>query len=626
MTGHRRNGSRVRRLALATLATLVAQPTTLCLAATTDTSTPSQTVQRLESSTLVRALRAELERTAELRMQDAEPPYYVAYGVFDVDQIDLIGEFGGIANDERKRQRFLRVDLRVGSPEFDSGNTRTGGFFAASLPLDDDLLALRRQIWWTTDRAYKSSVEALAAKRADESTTSNQERVPDFAPEPAQQTVEQGDVALPDRAELRDLVRSLSARMRSATHVFEGGVRLRVIRMERTFLSSEGAFGYEPSLWIQWAVIARTQADDGMNLVHYDGGVVRDMDRFPSRAELEGRVDRVLSELAELREAPVSPAYVGPVIFEGDAAPALLRRLVIPHVTGTPPPSGNGMRESEPAAIESGRSSVFARRVGKRVAPTWFSLYDDPTARDDRRDPKGSKRRGEHRDAKTSGSLPWPGTYAFDDEGTRPERVALIEKGRFESFLMSRTPARGFPESNGHGRGGLLSPRAQPGNVFVESKQRKSRKALYARALAEAKAAGEDYAIVIRRIDDPSITQAYRGVDFQPESRDPLLYAVRIRPDGSEEPVRGLALITTNPRSLRDLLATGNEAPAYGYFASDYDAIGGGYWEVFPAYAVGASIHAPSLLFEEMELAPAANLRTSPPSIAAPMERREGLR
>ncbi len=556
---------------------------------------------QIENSTLVRALRAELARAGELQMGDSPAPYYTAYAVFETEQIELVAEFGGIVQDERQSQRLLRVDLRIGSPEFDSANTQSTGFFAAALTLDDDAFALRRQIWWTTDRAYKASIEALATKQADESTISIQERIPDFVPSAPTRTVRDTEVQLPEAARLRALAKSLSARMRGAEHVFEGGVRLRAVRIARTFLSSEGHFGYEPGLFLQWAVVARTQAEDGMNLVHYDTLVVRNESELPSEEELGARVDRVLDELRALRSAPVSPAYVGPVLFEGDAAPTLLRRLVIPHITGTPPRSGDGVREFEPAAIESGRSSVFARRVGKRVAPTWFSMYDDPNAQ------QGAPR-----------SIPWAGTYAFDDEGVRPKRVEVIDQGRFVGFLMSRTPARGFLESTGHGRGALVSPRAQPGNVFVSSERRRSREQLYRAALKEARAAGESYAIVVRRIDDPSITQAYRGVDFQPESQDPLLYAVRIHADGREEPVRGLALVTENPRSLRDLLATGREAPAYGYFASDYDALTGGFWSSFPSYAVGASIHTPSLLFEEMELAPAPNLRTPPPSIPSP--------
>ena len=62
------------------------------------------------------------------------------------------------------------------------------------------------------------------------------------------------------------------------------------------------------------------------------------------------------------------------------------------------------------------------------------------------------------------------GAYSVDDEGVKPSRVSVIEKGQLVNFLLSREPIRDFPNSNGHGRAGVTGP-PMPGlgNLIVQS-------------------------------------------------------------------------------------------------------------------------------------------------------------
>lgn len=45
------------------------------------------------------------------------------------------------------------------------------------------------------------------------------------------------------------------------------------------------------------------------------------------------------------------------------------------------------------------------------------------------------------------------GFYEYDDEGVKSRPVTLVEKGVLKNFLMSSSPIKNFPASNGHGRG-----------------------------------------------------------------------------------------------------------------------------------------------------------------------------
>ena len=71
--------------------------------------------------------------------------------------------------------RALRVQVRVGDYRFDSSRfiTQVRGAGVVPLadrgvtaPLDDNYDAIRRQIWLTTDAAYKRAVSVFARKKA----------------------------------------------------------------------------------------------------------------------------------------------------------------------------------------------------------------------------------------------------------------------------------------------------------------------------------------------------------------------------------------------------------------------------------------------------------------------------
>ena len=61
------------------------------------------------------------------------------------------------------------------------------------------------------------------------------------------------------------------------------------------------------------------------------------------------------------------------------------------------------------------------------------------------------------------------GYYLYDDQGVKARRVDVVQNGVLKTFLMSRTPIQGIPQSNGHGRAQPgLSPVARQSNLMVE--------------------------------------------------------------------------------------------------------------------------------------------------------------
>ena len=76
------------------------------------------------------------------------------------------------------------------------------------------------------------------------------------------------------------------------------------------------------------------------------------------------------------------------------------------------------------------------------------------------------------------------------------------------------------------------------------------------------------------------------------------VYVYRLYPDGHEELVRGVRLRGVNARSLKDILAAGNDTNTLNYLENDVPfallGAGGGTAEV--------AVVAPSLLIDDLEL------------------------
>ena len=85
---------------------------------------------------------------------------------------------------DRSHLRVLRVVVRIGDYKQDSFYGQGTGT-ASILPLDNDPIALRRQIWLLTDEAYKNAADAYAEKlSALKQFTPDPNPVDDFAHAP----------------------------------------------------------------------------------------------------------------------------------------------------------------------------------------------------------------------------------------------------------------------------------------------------------------------------------------------------------------------------------------------------------------------------------------------------------
>src|ERR1700738_2253161 len=134
---------------------------------------------------LLEALLTALSRSyTHLKMDQVQAPYYIEYRVNDVDDFSAEAAFGALVQSQRVHVRILRVVVRIGDYRQDSYFSQGVGE-TNILPLDNDPIALRHQIWTATDEAYKSAGEAFAEKQAAlQQFSADPSAVDDFAKEP----------------------------------------------------------------------------------------------------------------------------------------------------------------------------------------------------------------------------------------------------------------------------------------------------------------------------------------------------------------------------------------------------------------------------------------------------------
>src|SRR5688572_7831813 len=201
-----------------------------------------------ESPTLA-AMQDEMKRSmAELRMKGEAAPYYIAYEVLDRTMSDVSGRLGAIVETPPRRTRTLRVEVRVGDYTFDSSRFVIQGFGGGAglsgetviAPLDDDYDAMRREIWLTTDSAYKRAITMFARKKAAFQNRTASDPIPDFSQEPPVEMILPGMRFQVDRPGLLARVQQPSAVFAAYPDVDLSEVSIGQVHGTRYYLNSEG--------------------------------------------------------------------------------------------------------------------------------------------------------------------------------------------------------------------------------------------------------------------------------------------------------------------------------------------------------------------------------------------------
>jgi predicted Zn-dependent protease len=571
----------------------------------------------------LRAMRDEMERSKtrlELKIPGTDQPvrpYYVEYRLLDLDFREISGEFGTLLNSNHSRSRFMNVEARVGNYKLDSSNFISDdgfrGFIGStgSVGIDRDYDSLRQDLWIATDQAFKEAVETYSRKQAYLSSLARQSDINDFSKADPAHLVEPLVMADWTNRNWDQEARDTSAALRAFPQIYESRVTYYLVFATEYLVTSEGT---EIRTNRSFAAIEsgmNALADDGTPITHFFATyAIRPAD-LPGPEAVRKSLNVTGSELMALRSAPASPDYTGPVLFEGRAAAPLLAQILGPAINGSRPPvSFTPVVEQLLSGL--GGKSDWITRIGARVLPASVTVVDDPSAKEFQ-------------------GTPLLGSYAVDDEGVRAQKVTLVENGTLKNELMSRRPGPDFDQSNGHGRSAFLSDsKPTMSNLFFTSKETMSPADLKKKFLDECRDQKLAYCMIVREMDNPTISLLHQD-DFQAllasygggagtGDRLPLV-VYRVYPeDGREEIVRGARVIGLNSRAIRNIAGIGNDNYVYNYMQSQINGFAGTALGAFGSAQNGlpASIVAPSLLFEEVEVRGARGEPKRLPLVAPP--------
>jgi TldD protein len=571
----------------------------------------------------LRAMRDEMARSKtrlELNIpgtQQPVRPYYVEYRLLDLDVREIVAEFGTLLTTTHGRNRFMNVEARVGSYKLDSsnfiGDESFRGFIGSqgSVGIDRDYDSLRQDLWIATDQAFKQAVETYSRKQAYLSSLARQSNIDDFSKAEAIQHIE--PLLTPDwgNRNWEQEARQSSAALRLFPDINESRVTYYLVYATEYLLTSEGTEIRTNRTYAAVEAGMNTLANDGMPLSHLYSSYAPKPADLPGVDAVRKSLNVAASELMALRSAPPAQDYTGPVLFEARAAAPLLAQVFGPAMNGSRPPLAFQPVVEQMLSGLGGKSD-WSGRIGSRVLPPSVSLIDDPGAKDYH-------------------GAPLLGGYAVDDEGVRAQKVTVVDKGNLKELLMSRRPGPDSDTSNGHGRSGFLGD-AKPtmSNLFFNASETVSPAELKNKFLDECRSEKLDYCLIVREMDNPALSLLHQedfsellasfGGGAGTGDRLPLV-VYRVYPqDGREEIVRGARIIGLNSRSLRNLAGIGNDNFVYNYMQSQIDGFAGTALGAFGSAQGGlpASVVAPSLLFEELEVRGARGEPKRLPLLPAP--------
>jgi TldD protein len=534
----------------------------------------------LAQSPLTKILSEELDRNFNVLKQKGDPPpYFMGYAVTDVEVDRVEASQGALDGQNHAHQRVLDVTIRAGSPKFDNyrtvGTDRPRFTTAVPIALEDSPVSIRQQVWASTDRVYRSVSNRLIRLKADDKLRARaSDTSDDFSSEQPQVSFSSPPPLRFNANDWATRLRKLSAAFVKYPGALNSSIDVEAQRITKTLVTTDGTRLEHGRLFTRMFVVARGKASDGMDLSTMQSFESDDPTKLPSDEQILAAVELAGANLSKLLQAPPSDPFVGPAILSGRATGVFFHEIFGHRV--------EGHRQKDEA-----EGQTFTKSVNKLVLPDFLSVVFDPT----RTDFEGTALNG---------------SYLYDDEGVKARPVTVVENGILKTFLMSRSPIQGVPQSNGHGR---RSPGqevvSRQSNLYVESAKRVSDAELRQMLIAEVKRQDKPYGLFFDQVSSGYTTTARRGL--QAFTVVPLV-VYRVYPDGRpDELIRGVDIVGTPLASFAKIVATSDRREVF-------NGICGAESGDVPVSAI-----APAILVSEIEVQRKERSQDRPPYLPRPV-------
>ena len=567
----------------------------------------AQNLRSADPDRTLDAMQDELDRSKQRlelsisSQSESVRPYFIQYRILDLDVHTIVAEFGALITSTSGRNRIMSVDVRVGNYNLDSSNFISdegfSGFLGSTgtVGIDRDYDSLRQDLWLATDQAFKSAVENISKKQAFMTRLAKAPSIPDFSPATATVAVE--PLREPDWTSRNwdQEAKAVSAVLRQFPQLYTSRVTYHLIYTTNYLLNTEGTKIRANRSLAAIEASMETESEDGMPLHNFISVYRHRPDELPAVDVVKKSLQDAGDKLITLRVSPPAADYDGPVLFESQAAGALLAQMLGPSISGARGPLAMQSTFDQLMDRLGGRSE-WTGKLGARVMPPSVSLLDDPLAKD-------------------FAGQELLGSYDVDEEGVKAQRVQVVDNGNLRNFLMSRRPGPDLMASNGHGRAQYLGdPRPMISNLFFNSTDGLPPEQLRKKFLDACKQNGNKWCVIVREMDNPmlgvreqedqsSLVMGAASGAASGERLPLLVYRVNVD-DGSESLIRGARLTGLTLRAIRNLAGIGNDATPFHFTQSQQAGFAGTALAAFGTADSGvpATVVSPSLLFEDVEV------------------------
>jgi len=496
---------------------------------------------------LVGIIKEELQREMEYLSKEEYKPYYLAYTVDDYDFYQLYISKGSTVSENKDKGRVMSCQLKIGDYKLDNTHDVTGfgsnyyaGGNSITIPLNNDAQVIKQFMWSVTDKAYKKARDDyktvlnsdLGEKKSagDYSKGEKNAYVESFIKEPIRL----------NKDSWKTFLKSLTASFKEVKNLISGDANLNVANERKYLVSNEGSEIVQNfqrfELYVSVSVLAEDKTEVPLYLSYY--GIVES--DLPSQEEIVKDAEELKVKMELLKKAPKADPYTGPAIFSADVSGVFFHEIF-----------GHRM-EGHRLKYESD-GQTFKDKLGQAVLPKYLSVISDPTM-------------------EKFGDIRLTGFYKYDDEGVKARKVSLVEDGKLENFLMSRTPMEHLSISNGHGRSQSgMTPVSRQSNLIIKSTQKNSDENLKKMLIKLCKKQKKPYGYFFKEVTGGfTNTDRYSTNSFNITPTE----VYRIYLDGREELIRGVDVIGTPLAMFSEISATGSEYRTFfGYCGAESGSI-----------------------------------------------------
>ena len=541
--------------------------------------------QTSQQDELSKILKNEIDRGMALFQKADIPVYLISYRVDETETYNISTSFGTLTASNPNKERVLTVQVRTGDKTLDNFHElrddasayTTSRYSRVTIPVENDPKAIALALWEATEREYRNAASRYEKVKANVAVkVEAEDKASDYTDAAPVQYYEKplkmSDFKFDVKA-WENRLKKYSAQFTDIKDILDGESTLRFSIIRKYFVTSEGTSIIQNSSYCHVFISTRAQANDGMELPLYQSYFGHSPQDLPADNIMMRDAENIAKTVVAMKTAPVVDPYAGPAILSNDAAGVFFHEIFGHRVEGL-------RLKSETDG------QTFKKKVGEGVLNKDLSVIFDPTIT-------------------TYKGIPLNGSFKYDDEGMKGEKVVVVEKGILKNFLMTRTPINNFPKSNGHARAQAgYQPVSRQSNLIVETEKPYTDAQLKAMLIEEAKKQDKEYGYFFARVTGGfTMTGRFIPNSFNVTPIEVYRVFVDGRPD---ELVRGVDLVGT-PLAMFSQVEAAGDTP--GNFAGTCGAESGG---------VPAGCCSPALFVKQIEMQKKDKSQNRPPIMERP--------